>query len=299
MTKVITYSFAPSGLLFGSDFGYNLPGTYSESWNTVYSGTPYKAKTKAAFQKWADVSNFVAVELPDPGTTPGSSTAPEVRLYTGRIDNGSAGGLNVQAFAYYTFAGGGRASDIVFESDPLDVAFINGSMFDSLMLHELGHGIIDRPHVTEPDSVMNGISNATLGTGDIAAARFKYPGANNWSDKIGHNKPLGLVYSIYYASTLAFPDTGGLVFWTNAIAGGTQTAVNLANGLLYHTAGLNDPDWFWITFHRVLGRYPQPSDQAFYHARIASVGRGQVLAELAGSPEAATRRQAILPNQWW
>lgn len=299
MTKVITYSFAPANLTFPSTWSYDLPGTLSKSWSSLYSGFPYKARTKEAFDTWANACNFVAVELPDPGTAPGTATSPEVRLYLGPIDQTAADGTNIAAFAYWPTLGGGRASDIVFDSDPMDIMYTSGSYFKSLMIHEIGHGIINRAHNLEPDSVLNGISNSVLGTGDIAAARARFPGATTWSQKVAAGQPLGVVWSIYYASRLAHPDNSGLAFWTNAIKAGTHVPAQLANELLPGTAGYNDADWFWTMFNRVFGRNPAPSDQTFYHARIAAVGRGQVLAELANSAEAGTRRQAFLPSQWW
>ncbi|PWE56233.1 hypothetical protein DEM27_12465 [Metarhizobium album] len=306
MTRIITYSFAPANLVFPANWGYSMAGTLTKSWSTVYSGFAYKAKTRAAFDRWAATCDMGAFELPDPGTAPGASTEPHVRFHLGAIDAPTAS-PNVQAFAFYSHESGGRASDITFENDAADVAFAQMTnsggftYFYSLITHELGHAIIDMPHNTEPGSVLNGIGNAVPSSYDAWWAANKYGAATTNAQKLAQGKALGIVWSLYKGGTNGNPDLPGTAYWVNGIKAGTRTALGLASALVGNLAGLATPDFIWFLYDRILARAATSTELSYWGTRVSSVGRAQVFLEIADSPEAATRRQAVFSGStlWW
>ena len=127
---IVTWSIAPGGLDTAQfpDGGFSVD---PDSFLTI----DYQQRIRDAFAEWSGAGNIEFMQLPDPGTAAGSSTAPDIRIFFGPIPGSTAG------WAFFPSSSGfsAIAGDILL--DTLTSFNFNLNLFDGLVLHEIGHAI--------------------------------------------------------------------------------------------------------------------------------------------------------------
>lgn len=163
--------------------------------------------------------------------------------------------------------------------------------------HELGHCVIGRPDMPsdpDPTQIMNYGFHPVINAGNKAAAEAVYGAAKTYSQKMAQGLPLGEIWSCYMGGVGYAPPNDALLYWHQRWTAGTLDINSMAASLV---SGASTPAFVRQVYTNVLGRPAETTAENYWAA--PGVTAAACLAGIAGSPEAATRRQTLFSGGLW